>query len=227
MQYRILGGSFPVVEVSLEGGESMYTEKGAMAWMSSNIAMDTNMKGGFLKGLGRVMSGESLFMASYECTGGSGIVSFGSTFAGEIKVLDLKPGQSVICQKDAFLAAQSTVSLSVEFKRRLGTGFFGGEGFIMQRIKGPGIAFAEIDGSVVEYDLAPGQVLKVDTGYVAMYEDTVSMDITSVGGFKNVLFGGEGLFLTTLKGPGHIWLQTMPLSNFVNVLMSKMPAHKD
>lgn len=227
MQYRILGGSFPVVEVSLEGGESMYTEKGALAWMSSNIAMDTNMKGGFLKGLGRVMSGESLFMASYECTGGSGIVSFGSTFAGEIKVLDLKPGQSVICQKDAFLAAQSTVSLSVEFKRRLGTGFFGGEGFIMQRIKGPGIAFAEIDGSVVEYDLAPGQVLKVDTGYVAMYEDTVSMDITSVGGFKNVLFGGEGLFLTTLKGPGHIWLQTMPLSNFVNVLMSKMPAHKD
>lgn len=227
MQYRILGGSFPVVEVSLNGGESMYTEKGAMAWMSNNIAMDTNMKGGFLKGLGRIMSGESLFMASYECTGGSGIVAFGSTFAGEIKVLDLKPGQSVICQKDAFLAAQSSISLSVEFKRKLGAGFFGGEGFIMQRIKGPGIAFAEIDGSVVEYDLAPGQVLKVDTGYVAMYEDTVSMDITSVGGFKNVMFGGEGLFLTTLRGPGHVWLQTMPLSNFVNVLMSKMPSHKD
>jgi uncharacterized protein (TIGR00266 family) len=223
MQYKIIGGSFPVAEVTLQGGEAMYTEKGAMAWMTENIAMDTNMKGGLMKGLGRMLSGESLFMATYTCMGGQGLVAFGSSYAGEIKVLNLSPGQSVICQKDAFLAAQDTVSLAVDFKRKLGTGFFGGEGFIMQRLTGPGTAFVEIDGSAIEYNLAPGQVLKVDTGYVAMYESSVSMDITTVGGFKNVVFGGEGLFLTTLRGPGRVWLQTMPLSNFVNTVISRMP----
>lgn len=227
MEYKILGSNFPVVEVNLQDGETMYTEKGAMAWMTDNIAMDTNMKGGLMKGLGRMLSGESLFMASYTCMGGPGMVAFGSSYAGEIKVLNLRAGQSVICQKDAFLAAQSSVSLAVDFKRKLGAGFFGGEGFIMQRLTGPGIAFVEIDGSAIEYNLAPGQVLKVDTGYVAMYENTVTMDITSVGGLKNVFFGGEGLFLTTLRGPGRVWLQTMPLSNFVNTIASRMPSHKD
>jgi TIGR00266 family protein len=227
MEYKILGGNFPMAEVSLQAGESMYTEKGAMAWMSDNISMDTNMKGGFMKGIGRMMSGESLFMATYACTRGQGMVAFGSSFAGEIKAISLGPGQSIICQKDSFLAAQNSVSLAIDFKRKLGAGFFGGEGFIMQRITGPGTVFVEIDGSAVEYNLTPGQVLKVDTGYVAMYESTVSMDITSVSGFKNVLFGGEGLFLTTLRGPGRVWLQTMPLSNFAQTIAARMPGHND
>ncbi|MGI6113265.1 MAG: TIGR00266 family protein [Mahellales bacterium] len=223
MNYTILGNNFPAVEVTLQAGEGITSQSGGMAWMTQNIEMDTKMKGGLKKGLGRMFSGDSMFMVTYTCTEGEGMITFASTFAGEIKVLELQEGQSIICQKNSFLAAQDSVELSVHYKKSLGTGFFGGEGFIMQRLTGPGIAFVEIDGAAIEYELAPGQVLKVDTGYVAMYEETVSMDITRVKGFKNVLFGGEGMFLTTLTGPGRVWLQTMPFANFAEKIIAKVP----
>jgi uncharacterized protein (AIM24 family) len=169
------------------------------------------------------VSGESLFVAEYTATNGKGIISFASDFPGKIVPIHLVAGQEVIAQKQAFLCAEKSVTFDIFFQRKLGAGFFGGEGFIMERLKGPGVAFVAFDGEIVEYTLEAGQVLKVDTGYVAMMEPTVSMDIEMVGGFKNILFGGEGLFLTTLKGPGRVWLQTMPMMVLAGSIAQYMP----
>jgi uncharacterized protein (TIGR00266 family) len=223
MKYTIQGGQLPVVVCELDAGEEMFTESGGMSWMSDNISMSTNMDGGLLKGLGRMFTGESMFMATYKAERGPGIVAFSSSFPGSIIALDLPQGQSIICQKGAFLAASRGVTLEVHLQKKLGAGLFGGEGFIMQRVTGPGTAFFEIDGSAIEYDLQHGQVMKVSTGHVAMMKDTVNLDITMVKGFKNILFGGEGLFLTTLTGPGHIWLQSMPAQKVAQVIFPYLP----
>jgi len=223
MEYKIMGGDFPVVEVKLKAGESMFTESGAMAWMTDNVSMDTNMRGGFMRGLGRMFSGESLFMVTYTCNSGDATIAFGSSFPGEIRAIDLKAGESIICQKESFLAATSDVEISVFFRKRVAVGLFGGEGFIMQRITGPGTVFVEIDGETVERELKPGEVMKVDTGYLAMCDETVTMDVESLKGFRNIFFGGEGLFLTTLKGPGRIWLQTLPITNLVGRIIPLLP----
>jgi len=219
LKYEIQGGQLPVAVCELEEGQEMFTESGGMSWMSENIAMSTNMEGGLFKGLGRKLSGESFFMASYKARGGPGMIAFASSFPGSIVARELAAGESIICQKRAFLAASRTATLAMHFQKRLGVGLFGGEGFVMQRVTGPGAVFLEIDGAAIEYDLAPGQVMKVDTGHVALLEATVKMSITTVKGFKNVLFGGEGLFLTTLTGPGHIWLQSMPIENVAKVIL--------
>jgi uncharacterized protein (TIGR00266 family) len=224
MKYSIQGGQLPVAVCELESGEEMFTESGGMSWMSDNVAMSTNMEGGLMKGLGRAFTGESIFMASYRAEGGPGLIAFASSFPGSIVALNLAPGQSIICQKRSFLAAQRSVTLSLHFQKKLGAGFFGGEGFIMQRLTGPGVVFVEIDGAAMEYDLAPGQRMKVDTGHVAMIQDSVSLDVTSVKGFKNIFFGGEGLFLTTLSGPGHIWLQSMPIANVARSILPFIPS---
>jgi uncharacterized protein (TIGR00266 family) len=223
MKYSIQGGQLPVVVCELDAGEEMFTESGGMSWMSDNITMNTNMEGGLFKGLGRMISGESMFMATYKAERGPGMIAFSSCFPGSIIALDLSRGQSVICQKRSFLAASRTVTLAVHLQKKLGAGFFGGEGFVMQRVTGPGTAFFEIDGAGIEYDLQPRQVMKVDTGHVAMMQDTVDLDITTVKGFKNILFGGEGLFLTTLTGPGHIWLQSMPIQNVAGRIIPFLP----
>ena len=226
MKYTIQGGQLPVAICELGAGEEMFTESGGMSWMSGNIAMSTNMEGGLMKGLGRMFSGESLFMATYRAEGGPGIIAFASSFPGSIVAIDLADGQSLVCQKESFLAATRTVTLTTHFQKKLGAGFFGGEGFIMQRITGPGTAFVEIDGAVIEYDLQPGQLVKVDTGHVAMMDASVNLDITTVKGFKNVLFGGEGLFLTTITGPGHVWLQSMPIENVAKNIIPFLPEKK-
>ena len=213
MRYTLQGGQLPVVVCELDANEQMYTESGGMSWMSANIAMETNMEGGLMKGLGRSLAGESMFLANYRAEGGPGMIAFSSSFPGSIIPMSLAPGQSIVCQKKSFLAATMGVNLSVYFQKKFGAGLFGGEGFIMQRLTGPGTVFLEIDGAAIEYDLYPGQVFKVDTGHVAVITETVQLDVTTVKGFKNVLFGGEGLFLTTLTGPGHIWLQSMPIEN--------------
>ena len=212
MQYQIQGGNLPVVICTLNNGESMITERGSMSWMSPNMKMETTTNGGMGRAFGRMLSGESLFQNIYTAQGGQGMIAFASSFPGSIRPLQIQPGKSMIVQKRAFLASERGVELSIHFHRKLGSGFFGGEGFIMQKLSGQGTAFIEIDGSAVEYHLNPGQVMIVDTGYLAAMDETCSMDIVTVPGVKNALFGGEGLFNTKITGPGNIILQTMPIS---------------
>ena len=222
MQYEIKGGAFPVVICQLESGEQMVTEKGSMVWMSPSMQMET--KGG---GLGRMFSkafsGESMFQNVYTARG-AGMIAFGSSFPGRILALTIAPGQEMIVQKSAFRAAQPGVELSIHFNKRLGVGLFGGEGFIMQRLGGRGVAFVEIDGELVEYELKAGEQLVVDTGNVAGFTEGVRMEIQQVPGMKNKLLGGEGLFNTLLTGPGRVWLQTMPISGVAASILPYIPS---
>lgn len=223
MQYKIFGESLPAVTIYLNQGESVYTQSGGMSWMSSTISMETNMKGGLMKGIGRMLSGESLFMATYTATQNSDEITITSTFPGKIIPLEIGSGKEYICQKSAFLCAEPTVELSTEVVKGASAGFFGGEGFILQRLKGKGMAFIELDGSVCEMQLASGQRLKVDTGHVAVYEPSVSYTVETVKGFKNILFGGEGMFLTCLEGPGKVFLQTMTMPSFAGRIIPFLP----
>ena len=222
MQYEIKGGSFPVVICQLEDGEQMITEKGAMVWMSPNLQMETR-GGGLGKMFSKAFSGESMFQNIYTARG-AGMIAFGSCFPGQIRPLTIAPGQEMILQKSAFLAAQPGVELSIHFNKKFSTGLFGGEGFIMQRLSGSGLAFAEIDGDLVEYELQAGQQIVVDTGNVAGFTAGVQMEIQQVSGMKNKLLGGEGLFNTLLTGPGRIWLQTMPISSVAAAVRPYIPS---
>ena len=225
MQYEIKGDQLPVVVCTLNPGESMITERGAMSWMTSNMKMETQA-GGVGKALGRMFSGESLFQNKYTAEGSQGLIAFASSFPGEIRALQIAPGQSIVAQKSAFLAAEPGVELSIHFKKKLGAGFFGGEGFIMQKLTGNGIAFVEIDGSVVEYQLAAGQTMLLDTGYLAMMDESVQMDIEMVKGVKNIFLGGEGMFNTKVTGPGRVWIQTMPISAVASLIATRLPTSR-
>ena len=220
MKYEIKGGNLPVVICTLQPGETMVTESGAMSWMSPNMKMETGAKGGLGGAFGRMFSGESIFQNRYTAQKGEGLIAFASSFPGEIRAVDIAPGHSIVVQKRGFLACTEGVELSVFFQKKFGTGFFGGEGFIMQKLSGRGMAFVEIDGELVEYELGPGEQLVVDTGNVAGFTAGVQMDIQAVPGVKNALLGGEGLFNTILTGPGKVWLQTMPICS---VAMSIRP----
>ena len=222
MNYEIQGEPMPVVICQVDSGETVICESGAMSWMSPNMEMQTS-GGGMGKIFGRMFSGENMFQNQYTARGGEGQIAFASSFPGSIRAVEITPGRSVVVQKRAFLAAESGVELSVFFQKKLGTALFGGEGFIMQKLSGHGTAFIEIDGSAVEYFLAPGEQMVIDTGYLAMMDDTVKMDIQQVKGVKNVLFGGESLFNTVVTGPGKILLQTMPLSGFVGAISGLLP----
>ena len=221
MKYEIKGGAFPIVVCHLTSGEQMITEKGSMVWMTSNMEMETT-GGGVGKMFSKVFSGESMFQNIYTAKG-DGMITFGSSFPGKIVAIDIQPGRNFIVQKSAFLAAEAGVELSIHFNKKAGAGFFGGEGFIMQKISGQGTAFVEIDGDLVEYELAVGQKIIVDTGNVAGFDSTVSIDIQTVKGVKNMVFGGEGIFNTVLTGPGRVWLQTMPIVNVVNSIRPYIP----
>ena len=222
MDYRILGETLPVVEIRLMTGEAMYTQSGGMAWMSEGLTLDSNIKGGLMKGIGRMFTGESLFMATYTAVRPDCIIAFASTVPGRILPVDMSR-TSLICQKGAFLCAQPTVEVSTVFTKKISAGFFGGEGFILQQLKGSGMAFLEGDGDVVEKTLAPGEVMKVDTGNVFAFEPTVSYEIETIKGVKNMLFGGEGLFLTRLTGPGKIYMQTMNIAEFTGRIAQGLP----
>ncbi len=221
MEYEIKGGSFPVVICRLRDGERMITEKGSMVWMSPNMEMETR-GGGLGKMFSKAFSGESMFQNIYTARG-DGMIAFGSSFPGKILPLEVSGGRELIMQKSSFLASEETVDLSIALNKKMGAGFFGGEGFIMQKLSGRGMAFVEIDGDLVEYDLAPGQQIVVDTGNVAGYESTVTMDVRQVPGLKNKLMGGEGLFNTYLTGPGKVMLQTMPISSMAAALSGYIP----
>lgn len=228
MRYEIKGNSLPVVICDLNAGETIVSESGAMGWMSDNILMDTNMKGGLLGGIGRAFSGESIFLNTFTCNQSSGLIAFPSSFPGKIVARQLFPGETIICQKGAFLAGEVSVKLETFFRKKLGAGFFGGEGFILQKIIGPGLVFLEFDGHVEEYTLTMGQKLKVDTGNVAMFDASVDFNVEMIKGFKNIFFGGEGLFLSTLRGPGKVYLQTMPIQNLAGQLSRYFnTAHRD
>lgn len=221
MRYEIKGTPLPVVICYLENGERMITERGAMSWMSPNMVMETQ-GGGVGKMFGRMLSGDSLFLNQYTANG-NGMIAFASSFPGSIIPFEIAPGKEIIVQKSGFLAAQAGVELSVHFHHKPGAGFFGGEGFIMQKLTGNGTAFVEIDGSVVEYELAPGQQMLLDTGYLAAMEQTCQMSVQQVAGIKNKLLGGEGFFNTIVTGPGKIWVQTMPVYSVAGAIRPYIP----
>ena len=223
MRYQISGNTLPAVTIALERGESIYTQSGGMSWMTEHIEMETNMKGGLFGGLGRMFTGESLFMATYTARADGQEITLASSFPGSIVALQIGRGMEYVAQKSAFLCATPGVTLSMEAVRGLSGGLFGGEGFFLQRLSGEGIAFLEIDGHAVEKDLRPGERLKVDTGNVAAYQSTVGYSAEMVKGFKNVLFGGEGLFLTSLTGPGKVYLQTISMPSFASRILPYLP----
>ncbi len=224
MTYEIVGTPLPVVTCTLQSGEKMITESGAMCWMSPNMLMETSTNGGIGKAFGRMFSGESMFQNIYTAQGGQGIIAFASSFPGSIIPFNITPTNSIVVQKRGFLAAEAGVQLSIFFQQRIGSGFFGGEGFIMQKLSGQGMAFAEIDGSVVEYDLQPGQQIIVDTGYLAAMSETCQISIQRIKGVKNIFFGGEGLFNTVITGPGKVYLQSMPISSLASSIIPYIPS---
>ena len=221
MRFEIKGEPLPVVIVYLDANETVNCQKGAMSWMTPNMKMETHT-GGIGKAFSKMFSGESIFTNTYISEGGPGMIAFASSFPGSLLPFDISKGDMIV-QKSGYLASQPTIELSIAFQKKIGAGFFGGEGFIMQKLHGQGMAFVEIDGYVVEYDLQDGQQMLIDTGYLAAMSSTCKMDIQQVKGIGNVLFGGEGLFNTVVTGPGKIYLQTMPISNFAGAVASVIP----
>lgn len=211
LNYKIEGGNLPVVICYPEAGQTLCTQRGAMSWMSPNMQMQTHA-GGLKKALGRLFSGDSIFLNEYTPLGGRGMIAFASCFPGTILPFQITPGNGIIVQKSGFLAMEKGLDLSIHLQRKLSTGFFGGEGFIMQRISGSGTAFVEIDGHCQMYELAAGQSIIVDTGYLAAMSESCTMDVQTVKGAKNILLGGEGIFHTRITGPGKVYLQSMPVS---------------
>ena len=220
MKYSIEGEPLPVVICTLESSDSMISESGAMCWMTPNMKMETISNGGISKMLGRALSGESMMQNRYTAERNDGMIAFASSFPGCIRAFEIAPGQEIVAQKKAFLAASGGVEFSVFFQKKIGAGLLGGEGFIMQKLSGRGMAFLEFDGFVKEYELQPGQQMVIDTGYLAAMTATCKIDVQMIPGMKNWIFGGEGAFNTIITGPGHIWLQTMPVIQLAGALNS-------
>ncbi len=222
MTYEIRGTVLQMLEVQLQAGESVFTESGGMAWMRGEVEMKTGTRGGALKAIGRVLGGESLFMTTFTA-GGPATITFTPETIGKVVAVPLGAGQSLICAKDSFMCAEEGVGLEIHFRQKLGAGIFGGMGFILQKLTGPGTAFLEISGEVAEYELAAGETLRLDPGHIAFFEPSVSHDVQMIKGLMNILGGGEGLFLATLTGPGKVWLRSMPITNLAAKLASYMP----
>ena len=224
MQYEIIGKTVPAVEVTLNRGESMYTQSGGMVWQTEGITMSTNTKGGLMKGLGRMLAGESLFMATYAADVDGAKIAFGSTVPGDVIPVNLTGTPGIIAQKKAFLCAQEGVNVNITLTKKFSSGFFGGEGFILEDISGDGYAFLEVDGDQVVKELAAGEVIKVDTGNVVAFDKTVKYEVETVKGLGNIFFGGEGLFITRLTGPGRVVLQTQNFNDFAGRIIAMMPS---
>lgn len=223
MQYKIIGSTIPAVEIALQRSESLYTQSGGMSWQSEGVSMSTNARGGLLKGFGRMLSGESFFMATYTATQNA-VIAFSSTVPGSILPVDLSQWGSLTIQKGAFLCAEESVSMEVTFTKKFSSGLFGGEGFILQKLSGRGMAFLEVDGDAVEKELAPGEVLKVDTGNVVAFDNSVKYEVETIKGLGNIFFGGEGLFLTKLTGPGRVVLQTLSFGDLAGRILALAPS---
>ena len=224
LKYEIEGGHLPVVICYPEVGQTLCCEGGSMSWMSPNMQMETTSGGGAKKVFGRLFSGESLFMNEYSPRGGSGVIAFASNFPGSIIPYQVKPGQGIVVQKRGFLAMEKGLDVSIHFQQKASRGFFGGEGFIMQRITGDGLVFLEIDGHCKEYELQAGQSIIVGTGFLAAMSESCTMEVQMIKGAKNIFLGGEGLFHTVIHGPGKVWLQSMPLFNMAQALTPYLPS---
>ncbi len=222
MEYTLIGDNLQFVTLEIQPGEMVYAEAGALVYMSGNINMDTKLQGGLLKGLKRTLAGESFMVTHFTTTGGPGLVSFGGNCPGKIVALDITK-KEFIAQKDAFLCAEQAVKWDIAFQKRLSSSFFGGEGFILQHLSGEGMVFLHAAGDLLEIDLKPGQVYKVSTAHVVGWEPSVTYDIQAVGGIKTALFGGEGLFMTTLTGPGKVIIQSMTLPQLANAMLPFLP----
>ena len=224
MEYQIIGEPLPVLICDLNAGETVITEAGAMSWMTGNMVMETTSGGGVGKIFGRMLSGETLFQNKYTAKGQQGQIGMSSRIPGSIRAYEITPNRTLVVQKGGFLAGTEGIELSIHFKKKIGASIFGGEGIVMQKISGQGTVFIEIDGYAVDYDLEKGEKVIVDTGYVAVMDETCTMDIVTVPGVKNMLFGGEGVFNTVVTGPGKIVLQTMPISNLAGSLVPYIPS---
>ncbi len=224
MRYEIVGGSFPAVNMILDRDETVITQSGAMAWCDSSIDMSTNAEGGLLKSIGRMFSGASLMFVRHTATEDESKITFSASFPGTIKEFVVDEDHEYIAQKSAFLVAQDSVNIDATINKNFWAGLLGGEGFVLQKFTGNGLLLAEIDGSVVELDLKAGESIKVETGHVALFDANVQYDVESVRGFKNIFFGGQGLFLTTLTGPGKVWLQTLTAQDMAQKLIPFMPS---
>ena len=223
MKFKIEGDLLQTLEILLDPGESVFTESGGMAWMQGAVEMKTSARGGVMASLGRKLAGESIFMTTYTAGGSGGMIVFTPEAPGKVVLKELAAGESIICQKDSFMVAQSSVKLEIFFQKKLGAGLFGGEGFILQKVTGPGAVFIEIPGDVRSYTLEANQTMRVDPGHIAMFEPSIAYDIEMVKGIKTMLFGGEGLFFAKLRGPGVVWIQSMPLSRLANRIYQAAP----
>ncbi len=223
---EISGGMLPVVTLKMERGEQVFTESGGMSWMSNGFKMETSTNGGVMAGLGRALAGESLFMNIYTCEADQAEIAFASSFPGEIIEFNLQPGQEIIAQKQALMVAEKSIEMKMHFRKKIGTGLFGGEGFVMQKISGTGKVFLECDGNIIRKEIKSGEVLKIDNGHVIAMTSGVNLNIETVKGLKNIVFGGEGLFLTTISGEGTVWLQTMPIYKLASTMIPYLPIQK-
>lgn len=223
MEYKVVGKTVPAVEITMQRGETVFTQRGGMFWQSEAIEMNTNTRGGVLKGLGRMLAGESMFMAHYTALADDAKIAFAANVAGSVVPVDVDLIPGLIIQKGAFLCAQDTVQLETVFNRKASTGFFGGEGFILQQLRGSGMAFLEVDGDMVQKDLAAGEVIKVDTGNIVAFSPSCKYEIETVKGLGNMFLGGEGLFHTKLTGPGRVFLQTMNFAEFCDNIAKYIP----
>jgi len=223
MRYDISGTVMQTLSIALDPGDVIVSQTHAMAWMTDAIDMDTHTGGGLFAGLKRALGGGSFFITEYSARG-RGEVAFAPRFPGQILPMKLAPGESIICRKETFLCAERSIGLEIAFQQRLGAGVFAGEGFILQRVTGPGTVWLDLSGEVIEKTLAPGERLRVHAGHIGMQEPSVGTDIQLVRGFRNILFGGEGLFLATLTGPGRIWLQSMPILNLAEEIARHLPS---
>jgi uncharacterized protein (TIGR00266 family) len=222
MEFQLSGTVMQTVAIELAAGETIYSQTNAMAWMSDTIAMDTHTGGGLFAGIKRSLSGGSLFITDFTARA-PGHISFAPRFPGTILARRLAAGESLICRKETFLCAEKSVALEIAWQQRIGAGIFGGEGFILQKVTGPGTVWLDLSGEVVERTLAPGERLLVHAGHVGIQESSVQFDIQIVPGFRNILFGGEGLFLATLTGPGKVWMQSMPIMNLAEEIGRYLP----
>ena len=225
MRYDISGTVMQTLSIMLDPGEVIVSQTHAMLWMTDAIEMDTHTGGGLFAGLKRAFSGGSFFITEYSARAPAE-VAFAPRFPGQIIPMSLQAGEAIVCRKETFLCAERSVSLEIVLQQRLGAGFFAGEGFILQRVTGPGTVWLDLSGETIEKTLGPGERLRVHAGHIGMQEPTVATDIQLVRGFRNVLFGGEGLFLATLTGPGRIWLQSMPILNLAEEIARHLPSNE-
>lgn len=227
MKYQLIGDAFPAVKCQLAKGETMKCEGGAMSWMDRGIEMKTEGGGGLGKALSRAVSGEKVFFNHFTCKVNEGEIAFSSSFPGRIIPIELAAGQSIIAQKTAFLACEESVDVAMHFRNKMGAGIFGGMGFIMQKFTGPGTVFLEIHGGLESYELAPGEEKIIDGPHLAILGNGVEFEVETVKGMKNKLLGGEGLFNTVVRGPGKVWLQTIPVPVVASAIAPYLPKSND